>query len=294
MTVTAPNIVSIDFLNAVPIPISIWDSVRKTEVYSNDLYIGSFNKSLSWEQLHSTEVLGTDSTFRIVKKEEGNFATFSFIMVVSNNDFIHLASHDLKEPLRKINTFGDRLTKTLSNKDDKSRLFLDRMMDASQRLTSMLDALLEYSRVKKSEDPTSFYLKEHIQSLADKFDLVLIWVENKINKEVTFEKAAFTGVVNELLSNASKFKRESNSVKISINQVGKNVQVRIEDQGIGIQKNQQTQVLQPFVKLNGRSAYPGNGMGLAIAHKTCLSYGGDLEIEGLETGVKATITWPLV
>lgn len=293
MTEVTPNIISIDFLNAIAVPISIWDTKKQIEVYNNTVFLETFEDGLTWTQLQEVTLSNSKGTFDVKWKQEGNFTTFSLIEIRNHDDFFHLASHDLKEPLRKISTFGERLSKSISNKDDKSEVFLNRMMDASQRLSSMLEALLDYSRIKKSEDPSPTRIKEEILAIAAKYGIETNWKQDQQDKERLLEKAAFLSVVKEILSNTAKFKQERCLSHIHINSTDTKLFISFEDEGIGIPTDQQKEIIKPFVKLNGRSAFPGNGMGLAIAQKTCLAYGGNLQIEALENGVKATITWPL-
>jgi signal transduction histidine kinase len=205
--------------------------------------------------------------------------------------FAYIASHDLQEPLRKIQAFGDRLHKRVEIlSDEKAIDYIDRMQNSSTRMRSLIDDLLKFSRVG-SED----YVLKDI-ALADILSRVLddlhISIDEKsaqINIEelprVMGESSKLYQVFLNLLSNALKFSKAEQVPIITISSQKTSVndilywQIKIQDNGIGFEQEYADKIFEVFQRLHGRSQYQGTGIGLAICKKIVEKHNGKIYVE---------------
>ncbi len=193
-------------------------------------------------------------------------------------DFAFIASHDLREPLRKIQTFGDMLVARLGETlDETSRDYLRRMQRAAARMTDFLNSLLAYSRVTtRAEQMKETSLRTCVEAALSNLE-VMIEEKHAIVEIGELPVLEADGVqmiqlFQNLIGNALKFSRDGEvpHVKITSREVGdeeRGLEIRVEDNGIGIQKRFLDKIFLPFQRLHGRSDYEGLGMGLAICRK---------------------------
>jgi signal transduction histidine kinase len=211
-------------------------------------------------------------------------------------EFAYVASHDMQEPLRKITMFAERLQKKLDGKlDDDSQLYLNRIAGSASNMKSLIDHLLDFSRTNRKP------------ALHDKCDLsdVMIHVLSDLELKVEESKAhlelegalpilegsraELIQLFNNLLSNAIKFRRTDQSPIIRIStrqlskdeglQLGLNVdrnyfRIEVADNGIGFEPEYAERIFVIFQRLNGKSEFPGSGIGLAICKKIVDNHNG--------------------
>ena len=216
------------------------------------------------------------------------------------SSFAYIASHDLQEPLRKIQTFLSRISDMEKGKlSEKSADFFTRIQLASQRMQQLIDDLLSYSRMNpdknKFEDvdlstvvaAAQNDLSETIAEKKPKIDVGGLPVVSGIPFQLE-------QLFNNLLSNALKFVKPDvtpaitiTSTKIS-NSFGKAFhKIVVADNGIGFEPENNAKVFELFHRLHGRSEYAGTGIGLAICKKIAENHDGYIEAEG-RPGVGAT------
>ena len=203
--------------------------------------------------------------------------------------FTYVASHDLKEPIRKIGAFGDLLRQQAESKLSEQELdFLQRMIRASHRMSTMIDDLLFYSQMSHTEAQRSRV------DLGDIVDSILIDYEYEL-KEHHFEvrreplpqiwsvKSQVLQLMTNLISNAIKFSKDQSKPSLtigSLNPGDRNDQlgVYVRDNGIGIESGDQTRIFGVFERANAKNRYEGNGIGLAICRKIIEQHGGKIEV----------------
>ncbi len=201
-------------------------------------------------------------------------------------DFASIASHDLQEPLRKVSTFGGMLKqKCGSLLGVQGNGYLERVLDANQRMQSLLTALLEYSRLSTRADPfVEVELKQIIRE-------VLSDLEARIQSSggevyvgdlpvIPADPTQMRQLFQNLIGNALKFHKEGEkpSVKVSCIPANNGVaQIIVEDNGIGFEEQYLEKIFAPFQRLHSKSSpYEGTGMGLAICKKIVERHGGSI------------------
>lgn len=232
----------------------------------------------------------------------------------SNEDlqqFAHVASHDLKEPVRKVKTFIDRLLHEF--KDDlpeKAVNYLSRIDRASDRMQDMINGVLDFARIDTSR----------IEQQTIDFEDLLMKIREDLELVTTESKAQFIysnllplkgtpiliyQLFYNLVSNSLKFIRPEVPpvVKISTQRIqlepvdGADLQsfirITVEDNGIGFPNSHAEDIFKTFTRLHSRDRFEGTGLGLALCRKIVDRHGGTIVAEGVEgKGAKFTIDLP--
>lgn len=201
-------------------------------------------------------------------------------------DFAHMASHDLQEPLRKIRTFGDRLANMKTESmNDVERDYLVRMQQSAERMQGLIHDLLKYSRVKSTpEDFKVINLKVPVHEAVGDLSLVLEETEGHVDigelPDIEANSNQMRQLFQNLIGNALKYNSsEKPLIRIyccASSKEGFN-EIHVEDNGIGFDEMYLDKIYKPFQRLHGRSSpYPGTGMGLAICRKIVEIHGGSI------------------
>jgi PAS domain S-box-containing protein len=199
-------------------------------------------------------------------------------------DFAYVASHDLQEPLRKIQAFGDRLKARYAEALTTEGIdYLSRMQSAAGRMQSLINDLLVFSRITTKAQPF------------ERVDLGLIAREVVHDLEVRIHQSGGEVVVGDLpaldadalqmrqlfqnlVGNGLKFQKSDvpPRVEVSGNSVNGHVQIVVTDNGIGFDEKYADRIFTMFERLHSRAAYEGTGIGLAICRKIAQRHGGDI------------------
>jgi signal transduction histidine kinase len=198
--------------------------------------------------------------------------------------FAQVASHDLQEPLRKITAFGDRLQESMGEcGDERTRLYLDRMIDAASRMRRLIDDLLQYSRVTRGpRELRRVDLEDVVRRLED--DLSVdgeLAVELQTLPAVGGNAMQLRLLMQNLLSNARKFRKPGQQARVTVRSEpvdDEHTRICVEDEGIGMDEKFAERIFRPFQRLHSRSEYPGTGIGLAICQKIVRSHGGSISV----------------
>ncbi len=208
-------------------------------------------------------------------------------------DFAHIASHDLQEPLRKIRTFGARLEKAAEGALNERALDdLSRTVGAATRMQAMIDGLLDYSRVSTQKKPfAQVRLDDVIDDVLETLDTRIEQTNARIIREplptIAADPLQLNQLFQNLVGNALKFKKPETRPEITISpapSVGGTVCIHVADNGIGMDPRHVAKLFQPFTRLNPRSAFEGSGIGLSICKKIVERHHGDIGVECVEGG----------
>jgi signal transduction histidine kinase len=209
-------------------------------------------------------------------------------------DFANIASHDLQEPLRKIQIFSDLLQGHYEKiLDERGVDYLQRMKSASSRMQDLIDDLLTYSRIStKSQPVTSVDLNDTVREVLLDLDMQIEKTGAQIEVGelpiVEADPIQMNQLIQNLVANALKFHKKDQNPKIKIQMVpmdgsvseeaidGRYCQFSVEDDGIGFDQRFAERIFNPFQRLHGREDYEGSGMGLAICRKIVERHGGNI------------------
>lgn len=200
--------------------------------------------------------------------------------------FAYVASHDLQEPLRMVTSFTQLLEKRYKNKLDKDAdEFIEFIVDGATRMQSMINDLLQYSRVGTRGKP---FAMTDFESVMDQALVNLKVAIEENNAIVTHDplptlkvdSLQMVQVFQNLFSNAIKFRsKEIPRVHITATKKENEWIFQVSDNGIGIASEFFDRLFIIFQRLHSRSEYPGTGIGLAVCKKIVERHGGKIWVE---------------
>ncbi|CAN5873252.1 hypothetical protein BH20ACI4_BH20ACI4_12370 [soil metagenome] len=217
-------------------------------------------------------------------------------------DFAYVASHDLQEPLRKVQAFGDRLeSKYAESLGEEGRDYVGRMRNASARMQNLINDLLTFSRVTSKIQPFQpTDLKKIAEEVASDLEIRIEQTGGRVEigdlPTIDADSLQIRQLFQNIIGNALKFHREDENPVIKIysknysltggsffiegEQVhtdGENsCEIVIEDNGIGFEEKYLDRIFTVFQRLHGRSEYEGSGIGLAVCRKIAERHGGQI------------------
>ncbi len=218
------------------------------------------------------------------------------------DEFIYLASHDLKAPLRKLITFTERLLRLAGEELNEDALScISRIQKNVLSMQSLIDDLSTLSEIEAGSDLKLCDLNQILNDVLD--EMYAKWKVNPASIHLSALPVTYGNpsrlklVFKNIIDNAIKFQPEGQVAEITISAVllsedekikfnlpreNAYYQIKFEDNGIGFKQEDAIQILKPFVCLNGRSSYPGNGIGLAVCDKIIKLHEGIFYAKGIE------------
>jgi light-regulated signal transduction histidine kinase (bacteriophytochrome) len=200
--------------------------------------------------------------------------------------FAYVASHDLQEPLRMISSYTQLIVKRYGGKlDDDAKEFMDFIVDGAARMKRLIEDLLAYSRVGTRGH------EFEATSCEDSLRKALINLRGSIEGSgaiVTYgplpvleaDGSQLVQLFQNLIGNAIKFKADDiPRIHVSAEDAGEAWEIRVKDNGIGIDPQYFERIFVLFQRLHGKAEYPGTGIGLAICKKIVDRHGGDIRVE---------------
>jgi len=199
--------------------------------------------------------------------------------------FAYIASHDLQEPLRTINSYVQLLAERYKDKLDKdANELIDFVVDGSQRMRMLINSLLEYSRVNKVKPFEWIYPEKIINGVLHGMKDQVIesgaTIEYHSLPKIFGDSVLIGQLFQNLIGNAIKF-RDDKKPEIKISGITKENEYlfSVEDNGIGIKSEYANKIFVIFQRLNSRDKYPGTGIGLSICKKIVERHGGEIWVE---------------
>ncbi len=228
----------------------------------------------------------------------------------SLEEFAYVASHDLHEPLRKINLFTEQIRAEVEpNLSDKNKIKFDKIQRATFRMQNLIDDLLAYSKVSGANNEMEIVdLNLEVQLILSDLEASIVenYAEIEIDNlcKVKGDAVQLRQLFQNLLGNALKYSKPDTPPQIKVtcqNIQGKDAPlpvseddllksfylITITDNGIGFEPEYSERIFKMFQRLHGQSQYSGTGVGLAIVHKVIQNHGGYIMAEG-QTDVGAT------
>lgn len=216
--------------------------------------------------------------------------------------FAYVASHDLQEPLRKIQSFSKLVvSKYAAILDDEGQDMVQRMDNAAERMNSLIKDLLDYSRLVTQVAPfRPVPLQQLVEGVLDDLETVISETKALVVIDVLptlpGDAAQLRQLFQNLLTNALKFRKPNQPplVQIMARNVPDNERpvmltgmemrplfaITITDNGIGFDEDQAQRIFGLFQRLHGRSQYAGTGIGLAVVQKVVDNHGGTITVQG--------------
>ena len=208
--------------------------------------------------------------------------------------FAFIATHDLQEPLRKVQAFGDLLAKESGEVlDERARGFLDRMRDAASRMRTLIDDLLMFSRVaSQGQAYTPVDLTRLPQEVLLDLETVIAQSEGQVDVDdlptIDADPTQMRQLQQNLISNVLKFRKPDEPPLVKIRgrlldgqedgAAGRSTaestcETIVEDNGIGFDEKYLDRIFTVFQRLHGRRSYEGTGIGLATCRKIVEGHG---------------------
>lgn len=264
---------------------------------SNDeigLLIDAFNEMITQIQKRDLALVKTNRQLEDKVKERTADLTAMVEKLNQSNqqlqEFTYVASHDLREPVRKISSFGKLLASSLANKlSDDERENLDFMIDGANRMQQMIEALLVYSRVTTKgvefEDVDLNEVVEQLKSLELSVTLEETSGNILIPERLPLVRSDLVQVrqlLQNLIANGLKYHKKDVLPEVTIRAHGEDdgmVRIEVQDNGIGIKREQHDNVFIMFRRLHSKTEYKGAGIGLAVCKKIVERHGGKIGVE---------------
>lgn len=263
-----------------------------------------------------TDLTNQKLTQQQLKSNNKQLETINKALEESNHDlqqFASVASHDLQEPLRKIQIFTSLLMNKQPDLPPESINYLEKIIDSTNRMKKLIIDILNYSRVSANETQIKkIDVNEIIKELKEDFELIIEEKKAEIVCEnlpyVLGNKGQLRQVFQNVLSNSLKFTIDGKApfIKISSKRVkqkdfdseeendGPYCLLTIEDNGIGFDDSFVSNVFALFERLNSKDKYEGTGIGMAIAKKIIEKHNGLITAQSKEgTGANFLIILPV-
>ena len=208
--------------------------------------------------------------------------------------FAHVASHDLQEPLRKLQQFSNILEEDYhAQLDDEGKYFLKTIRTSAERMSSLITETLAFSRAGSANqvlEPVD--LSQLVLQLRDEMDLIIQEAKADVHIDelpvVNANALGMAQLFRNLMINAFKYRKPDMpaSLAITANRHHASVCINVTDKGVGIDEKYHKRIFTPFERMHAGKVQ-GTGLGLAICRKVCDSHGWDLAVEST-SGVGTT------
>lgn len=263
----------------------LWTTILSGEIFRATL----INKKKSGELFHA------DHTITPIKDKNGHVTNFVGIwkditeykeLEARKDEFISLASHELKTPVTVIKAYADLLKKQLTKNQDEKNLYLLSKISASVRdLIVLINELLDVNRI----DDGKMVLNKEIIDLKDLISKIVIDFQyandshyiqlvGDAQVQMRCDKERIGQVATNLITNAIKYSPKGSQIIVSVKSYKTKVEVKVQDQGIGIASSQFTKIFERFYRV-GQHHPTGFGIGLYVCADIIKRHDGEIWVE---------------
>ncbi|WP_121352200.1 PAS domain-containing protein [Flavisolibacter nicotianae] len=212
--------------------------------------------------------------------------------------FAFVASHDLREPLRKLYTYSDWLLTKEPSLSEAGRQHVERITGAVKRLDLLINDILELTRVHVGNEKVravdlNNLLQRLREEMAEKWQKAGAVIEIAPLPSIAGSESQLFYLFKNLISNAIKFQADGQEplVQIGAEREGAFLKIFIRDNGIGIAGEHHKKIFEMFRRLHNRDQYEGTGMGLAICKKIMEKHGGKITLESEPEKGSTFVCW---
>ncbi len=205
--------------------------------------------------------------------------------------FVSSVSHELRTPLTAIRMFAETLREGRLEREETREEYLDTIVSESERLTRLVDNVLDFSRIERGQKtyrfrPTALETVVRAAARAVQYPLASqgFRLETDVEEDVSVPRAdpdALEQAILNLLTNAIKYSGESREIGLGLRRVDGHAEIRVVDRGIGIPAEEQSRIFAKFYRSPTREneLLPGTGLGLTLAEHVAGAHGGSVSVE---------------
>lgn len=260
-------------------------------------------KEEQWRRIKTTGVYNAQNKLQFIVTVFHNI-TEEMEEQQLKDEFISIASHELKTPITSAKLYTQLLQKhATSQRDEKGYVLLGKVDRQLTRLTKLIKDLLNVSRIRSGSlgiHPEACLLQKLVEETVEEMQYTTIthklYLQGTSQQMVSIDKERIRQVLVNLISNAIKYSPQAKRVDISIVDGEKEVSLSIKDYGIGIKKENQERIFYPFFRGVHKNAqrFPGLGLGLHIASEIVKRHNGSIKVDStLNKGSVFTLTLPV-
>ena len=222
------------------------------------------------------------------------------------SEFVSNVSHEFKTPLALIRMFGETLDTGIVTDESKRREFYSIIRKESERLTHLINNVLDFSRMDSGTKEYNFEEADLVEVVRNSLEAYKFHIhdlgfeiENKLPGKLVMpkiDKDAISQVLLNLLSNAVKYSEDRKYIGVEVRKNSTSALISVTDHGMGIQKEQLKKIFDKFYRVHTTKAKEtrGSGLGLTLAKHIIEAHGGTIEVESeVGKGSKFTIRIPL-
>ncbi|MEO1164468.1 MAG: ATP-binding protein [Chloroflexota bacterium] len=257
-----------------------------------------------------TDITERKASQQALRQSRDELAAYAKELERSNRelqDFAYVSSHDLQEPLRKIQAFGSRIESRYGDVlDERGIDYIQRVQNAASRMQILINDLLEFSRVTtKAKAFREVNLNQTLNGVLSDLEIRMKETKAKVHADtlptIDAEPHHMRQLMQNIISNAIKFHHPDRSPEVTIRSEiieGEKrrdyVKIEISDNGIGFNQRYADKIFTVFQRLHAKNEYEGTGIGLAVCRRIVEHHNGEIIVSSTEgVGTTFTITLPV-